>query len=141
MALSIIAIVLSVAALAVTVWDKFLRKPDLGAQVDWIVDGAGQRVLRLVFFNMGTRKDCIKEIRFFVHGSDVPWTPAMLDRLPLVLDVDEASNPPFLLHRLNGTPQQDNPFQAALRIGKGLERIEVENIHGKITGFPAPVIE
>lgn len=90
---------------------------------------------------MGTRKDCIQEIRFFVHGSDVPWTPAMLDRVPLVLDVDEASNPPFLLHRLNGTPQQDSPFQAALRCGKGLERIEVENVHGKITGFPPPVIE
>jgi hypothetical protein len=96
-------------------------------------------VLRLVFFNMGTRKDCIKEIRFFVQGSDVPWTPAMLDRIPLVLNVDEASNPPFLLHRLDGLHSRTIHFKqrcAPVTAYSGSRWRTFTGTHG----FPAPVI-
>jgi len=138
MTISILALVASTVALGVTLWDKFLRRPMLGVQIDWLVDGSGQRVLRLVLFNMGSRKDCVRELRFRVDGSDVPWTPGMLDRLPLVLDVDEASQPPFLLHAIEVNPAEANPFQTALRSGQGIRSLEVENIRGHVSRFDVP---
>lgn len=133
-----IALAISLGSLGVLVWDKFLRRSRFDVQADWILS-ASEPALRLVVFNVGYRKDTVRDIRF--KERPMPrgrgWTPfeRVMSQLPVVLDVDEAS-PAFMLQVQS---RLDDDFEDALRCGR-IDEVEVENARGEVSVFPLPAL-
>jgi hypothetical protein len=133
-----IALAVSLASLGVVVWDNFFRKSRLEVKGDWIL-GEEPPVLRVVVYNVGYRKDSIRDMRFKNRAmpSGRGWTPyaSVLQHLPVVLDVDEAS-PAFVVH-----PQRKpfNPLDAAL-LSSDIDAIEVENARGQVSVHELPLL-
>lgn len=87
------ALIISLASLAILVWDKFLRQAKFDVKGDWILS-ASQPALRFVVFNVGYRKGTVRDIRLRQHDMPIGrgWTPyqRVMSKLPIVLDGDEA---------------------------------------------------
>lgn len=97
-AIALVALVLSLGLAGIRLWEAFFKRPKLGVKFDWIRNETFP-ILRFVVYNEGSRKICIREIRFGLR--DTPhmegWMRAsVLMRLPVVVDVDEAS-PAFMI--------------------------------------------
>ena len=133
-----IALAFSLVTTGVLVWDKFLRRSRFEAQADWIMN-ASDPVLRVAIYNVGYRKDTIRDIRF--RESSMPpgrgWTPygSVMSHLPVVLDVDGAS-PAFIVQ-----PRRDpwDIFHDALLCSR-IDVLEVENARGRVSMHALPAL-
>ena len=131
-----IALAISLASLAILVWDKFLRRAEWDVQADWILS-ASEPALRFVVLNVGYRKGTVRDIRLRSH--DMPkgrgWTPyeRVMSKLPLVLDADEGSEAFVLQPR----PRPSDVFDDALAAGR-IDTIEIEDARGDISVFALP---
>lgn len=134
-----IALGLSLVSTALLVWDRFLRQSRFEVKADWVLTTASDPMLRVVIYNVGHRKDSVRDVRFKQH--DMPlgrgWTPyeSVLSRLPIVLDVDEAS-PAFILR-----PRSDPPSGLTDGLLTGLiNAAEVENARSRISTHTLPLL-
>jgi hypothetical protein len=135
-AISIIALSFSLVTLAILVWDKFLRRAKFDVQADWIIS-ASEPVLRFAVLNTGYRKSVVRDIRLRSQNMPVGegWTPynAVMSKLPLVLDADDASEA-FLVQP---AAPRDDAFEDALRAGR-IDAIDLENGRGQVSTFRLP---
>lgn len=131
-----LALAISLASLAILVWDKFLRRATFDVQADWILS-AGEPAIRFVVFNVGFRKGAVRDIRLKEQAMPVGrgWSPyeRIMSHLPLILDADDASEA-FILQV---QPRAGDVFEDALRSGR-INVIEVENARGDISVFALP---
>jgi hypothetical protein len=63
-----IALGVSLISTGVLLWERFLRRSRFEVQADWII-GTGDPVLRVVIYNIGYRKDTVRDVRFREHAS------------------------------------------------------------------------
>jgi hypothetical protein len=131
-----LALAISLASLAILVWDKFLRRARFDLQADWILSSS-EPALRFVVFNVGSRKGAVRDIRLKERAMPRGrgWSPyeRVLSRLPMILDPDAASEP-FLLQV---QPVAADTFEDALRTGR-IDTVEIENARGEISVFALP---
>jgi hypothetical protein len=134
-----VALALSLITTAILVWDKFLRRSRFEVQADWILN-ASDPVLRVAIYNVGYRKDTVRDVRFRERSmpSGRGWTPyeAVMSQLPLVLDVDAAS-PAF-----NVQPRRKpwDVFHDALLCSR-IDVLEVENARGRVSTHALPPLD
>lgn len=133
-----IALILSLVSTGVLVWDRLLQKSRFDVSADWILT-SDSPVLRVVICNVGYRKDSVRDVRFKLR--DMPrgrgWTPfeSVMSRLPIVLDVDEAS-PAFILRPRQGpwTILNDGLLTSSV------SQVEVESARGRISIHELPLL-
>jgi hypothetical protein len=133
-----IALALSLVSTGVLVWERFLRRSRFDVQADWIMS-ASDPVLRVAIFNVGYRKDTVRDLRFKQRAMPMGrgWTPygAVMSQLPVVLDIDEAS-PAFLVQ-----PRREpwDIFHDALLCSR-IDVLEVENARGRVSTHVLPAL-
>jgi hypothetical protein len=132
------ALAVSLISTGVLVWERFLRRSRFEVQADWIIS-ASAPVLRVAIYNVGYRKDTVRDVRFKEPAMPAGrgWTPfgAVMSQLPVVLDVDEAS-PAFMVQ-----PQHEpwDIFDDALLCSR-IDMLEVENARGRVSTHALPAL-
>jgi hypothetical protein len=133
-----IALTLSLVSTGVLVWDKFLSRSRFEVQADWIIN-ATDPILRVAIYNVGHRKDTVRDIRFRERSmpSGRGWTPygSVMSQLPIVLGVDEAA--PALIIQPRQAPS--DVFHDGLLCSR-VDVLEIENARGRVSIHPLPAL-
>ncbi|HEX5925229.1 MAG TPA: hypothetical protein VFY45_15470 [Baekduia sp.] len=128
-------------------WETFFQRAVFTAQCDWVsIDQVF--VLRVGIADTGRRKGTIQDIRF--RQASMPagrgWTPyvSILERLPIVLDRDEAvafhvSVPPASSAEYPRDAGVEWHFEDGMRTGQ-IDTLEVEPVGGTAVDFDVPAL-
>jgi hypothetical protein len=134
--LSIIALTISATLGGIKIWETWFRRSKFGVKFDWI-QHRGAPILTWVIYNSGWKRDGVREIRFgSLETPDTEgWIPqrAVLERLPVMLDVDEIS-PRFYI---NTVPSSTDVFDVALRGGR-IRKMVLTNARRKRSVYEVP---
>ena len=127
--LALIAFVISVLLACLGIWRQFFRHAKIEAKVDWVYGEGKLKGVRFIVSNTGYRKTILTRAGIRCSEDANPqslWSDmSILEQLPIVLDVDEASPKLFVAV---GPYMTDGTAKAVL----------VEDYKGNQELFPLP---
>lgn len=92
--LGVVAFFISVGLAGLELWRQFFRQARLEARPDWRYSGGVLKGLQVIVFNTGQRKTIVTRVGIKCSDVDPPTLrgdSSIVEQLPVVLDVDEAS--------------------------------------------------